>query len=94
MRMGNLRLGQTVFKHHILQDGERVSNFATIPLCHKHHHTKFGVHCGWPQKKLGVTELDLLSDAIKFIAFDEARHEKIWEQMVSRRWNEVVGNVE
>lgn len=53
-------------KHHIQDDrGVDISNFATIPLCRKHHITKVGVHCGYPQKHYGLSEMKLYSDTVE-----------------------------
>lgn len=69
-RMGKKSL--FVERHHIKVDGVRVSNFATIPLCQEHHTGKTGIHCEWPQKNLGVSEVALLAEAISLVAIRES----------------------
>lgn len=67
------RLGKNPFKgfvvqHHIKNEkGERISHFATVPLCEPHHTGKYGVHRDGP-KEYGYTEMELLSDAIEYVS--------------------------
>jgi hypothetical protein len=44
---------------------QRASDWLVIPLCHKHHQGKHGIHGHGFESMTKLTEMDLLAETIK-----------------------------